>query len=77
MSEKFSNQTLRSLEEGDIIHILAFEEAEVPASFMKVDTVLEDCITGYTSFDGGASFEYAEIYEESWDLIYDISYGNW
>lgn len=76
MSEKFSNQTLRSLEEGDIIHILAFEEAEVPASSMVVDTAFEDCISGYVSFDGGVSSEYAEIYEESWDLICDISYNN-
>lgn len=70
MSQKFSNQTLRSLKAGDEIFINPMHD--LPASRMRISDVFEDGVGGYVLFTGDDYEEYGELYEDDFDQIFDV-----
>lgn len=73
MFQTFSNQILRSLKKGDTIYINGSMHSS--PSKLVVDEVIEDAITGIAYFEEEDSIpEYGELYEDDWNLIYDIDF---
>lgn len=70
MSGMYSNQTLLSLKEGDVVHIKAFDD--MPKSRMRVQEVIEDAVTGMVLFEGDDMEEYGELYADDFNLVEHI-----
>jgi hypothetical protein len=70
MSAMYSNQTLLSLKEGDVVHIKEFDD--LPKSRMRVLEVIDDAVTGMVLFEGDEMEEYGELYADDFKMVYHI-----
>ena len=77
MSQKYSNQTLLSLKEGDVVYIEAFVEG-FTRSKMVVYECFPDCITGTVTFEDdpeGYESEYGELYSDDFQHVYHVDFS--
>lgn len=71
MSDKFFDQILLSLKEGDVIYIK--EMHDLPKSKMRITDIFEDGVGGYVIFEGEEEIEeYGELYGDDYEFIYHV-----
>jgi hypothetical protein len=78
MSTLYTSQTLRSLKEGDTLHIKSIND--YGESTMVINEIFEGGFGGTVRFhelgDTANDGEYGELYEEDFHLIYNIDYDS-